>query len=294
MGLCGTGIYANDVLCEVIDNLDNLIATAEAAKADAEDAITDLKSYTETVIPGLADINYAANTSGVNKTYVAPSTPSEPDYSSDKPTSPTIPSSSTPLISSSTIDDRWNDAASKLSRVATKRERDAVYRASSMGLGMASSALTIALRRAEEEANKEAANKALTANIQYADWLREDAKFVHDLAQKGYANDIQSEQARRGAETQRLNALVAEMQAQIASEGERRGWSQMQINDLLEQADKATGYALEKAKILADLTKDTNEAVAQLTTGLAQAIYAAANFNLTGSGNQSVNESISS
>jgi hypothetical protein len=84
------------------------------------------------------------------------------------------------------------------------------------------------------------------------------------------------------------------MKTNIASEAERRGWSEMQLRDLLEQADKATGYAIEKAKAILENTYRAEEAVAQLMVGITQAAMSAADYGLSGSGSQSVSETISS
>lgn len=292
--LCNTGLYANDVLCEVIANLDNLIETAEQVKSDAEAAIADLETSVDEAIADIKDIDYSADITGVSLSISAPSDPVEPDYSAEKPTNPSLPSVGSALIDASTIDDRFNDAISKLSRVETKRERDAEYRASSMGLGMSSSALTIALRRAEEEANKEIVNAALQENIKYADWLREDTKFIYELLQEDYKNRSEAVRVIHAAEAATLDARVEVFKAKITLEAEKRGYAETEINAILTQADNATKYALEKVKLLSTLSADISKTVADLTTGLAQAIYSAAHYSLGGSGSQSVSESISS
>ena len=153
--LCGTGLYANDVLCEIIDNLDTLMAAAQTANDNAQDAMGNLEDQTLLEIQTLGDINYSVNTDAVPKSYVPPTGPTEPDYASLSPTAPTVPTDAqTTLIDDTTIQDIYNQEADNLARISVKEERDAQYKASSMGIGMASAALTQRLNEAQEATNQ--------------------------------------------------------------------------------------------------------------------------------------------
>lgn len=368
--LCNSGIAANDVLCEVINKLDELTALTLTQLTLANDAIADLKTAGLTEISGIGAIDYNVTTTGntgVDMLYSAPSEqPTEPDYSALAPEDPEFPDApvigdlapvdaapdvpdaySVPaaldgsgnvnaLISESDFDDIYDRAADRLARVGVKAERDAVYRASAMGVGMVSAALTIGLASAEEETNQRISDAALEQSNQEAIWKREDTKTLHGLhltnwplkpqleldsysseegleieaykAETGaqtrgysdvingltgiYGSKVAWTTGYLGAESARFNARVDKLRADISSEAERRGWSELQLRDILEQADKATAYAIQKANIILEVNRQTGEAVAQLMVGVLQGLSSAADYSLSGSGSQRVNASV--
>lgn len=291
--LCGTGIYANDVLCEVIRNLDDLMDAAQIANDNATLALQDLKEESQQEIEDLSAIDYSVDLSAVPKNYTAQTGPQEPDYSGLTPTSPTIPDSDEALISDATITDIFNDTADRLTMVSVKEERDASYQASSMGVGMMSASLAKKLEEATENTNKRIQEVAIKQGISEGEWKREDTKAILGLQLQDFSEEIKSLATYLGAETDRFGERVNKYKADIQAEGERRGWSELQIKSLLEEADKATGFALQKAKAILDITRETSQAVAQLSITLANAIYSAANYHLQGQGQQAINTNIS-
>lgn len=292
--ICASELFSNQTICEVIQKTDDLLVLVNNAYALAESALDTLRNSTETEIQEISGIDYSANTSGVNTTYSAPSvTPAAPDYAADAPTAPTIPTDATePLISEATVDDRFADAVAKIGTVAAKDERDAVYDASSRGLGMASAALTLGLRKAQAAESVRTSEAAIAQNVEYANMLREDAKTIYGIMETDYANRIQSIQVRRANETARYSAIIAHFTAQVQAEGERRGWSQMQINDILTRADAQARYALGKAQAILAVLRETDTKLADLSIGLFQAVCSTIGLSLSGSGSQSVNESV--
>ena len=405
--LCGTGIYANDVLCEVIGNLDNLILTAEASLLEAQTALATLKTSTETEVAAISAIDYDADTTGIGKTYVEPTAVADPGTAPTigtvtPPTEPVLPTVAVPSVTAPTdpvapgvtapsdpstpsalptlpdptvsgwisdaaIQAIFDKAADNLAQVSVKDERDAQYKYSSMGVGMLNAALQKRLDEAEQNTNERISAAALENAVQEGQWKREDAQAIYTLeVQKSgeetsrygteaqvfstkynadvqwnsakYSNDVQWTSSKYGTDVQwnsnkygtdvqwqsskygtqvqlfsnkystdvqlktsqystdvdayvnKYRADIDSFAAQVQSEGERRGWSEMQIRDVLEQADKATLYAIEKTKLVLDITRQTDEAIAQLNVGLTQAIYAAADYNLGGSGSQSISQ----
>ena len=319
--LCGTGIYANDVLCEVINNLDNLILTAEAALIDAQTALGDLKTSTETEVADIADIDYSANTVSVPKSFVAPTVVPEqvPDLVTNTIPLPdpvpellpdNLPDPATDaLISDATIQSIFDKAADNLAQISVKDERDAQYKYSSMGVGMLNASLQKRIDEAEQNTNERISLPALENAIQEGEWKREDAKVIYGMENERYVSrvghynaqidqysaqvgEFSAQVGEYSARVGRYSAQTEHYAAELRREAERRGWSEMQIRDILEQADKATLYAVEKTKQILDITRQTDEAIAQLNVGLTQAIYAAADYNLGGSGSQSINTNI--
>lgn len=108
----------------------------------------------------------------------------------------------------------------------------------------------------------------------------------------GFTAEVQSTLGLISESTKRFNARVDLLQKHIASEAERRGWSQMQMGDAHEQADKATAYAIQKANAILEVTRSTTEEVAKLLVGLSQGMWSAQGYSLRGSGSQSVSESV--
>jgi hypothetical protein len=360
--LCGTGLYANDVLCEVINKLDGLNDLALQLKDEALLAIESLKQATEDGIGDITAINYSADTSGVSFTYTPPTEPTEPDYSGLGPSTPVFPdaptitpidpvdaapavpsaydvgAASASLIATTVVDDIFDRASERLTRVSVKEERDAVYDAAAMGLGLPSSTLAVRLLAAQQSANDKISEAALEQAVQEGVWRREDTKTLHGLNVQNWPLhpdlELRTYQAEEGlqieayksglgaetdayvavvnglskayqtqvdwltgylnAETARYSARLDGMRANIASEAEKRGWTEMQLRDILEQADKATGYAIEKARIIIENTYRAEEAVAQLMVGMTQGVFSAADYGLSGQGTQSVSESIAS
>jgi len=362
MGLCGTGIYANDVLCEVITKLDAFNVLALQLKDEALAALAALEADTLSAVAGITAIDYDGSAaSGVNVSYSAPDEiPDISDFSGLGPTSPTlpaepvvgdlaevdtapvvpaaytVPAATTALISDSDIDDIFDRTAARLARIGTKEERDASYRASSMGIGMLTASLTKRLQRAEEGTNQKVSEAALEQSVQEGVWKREDVKTLHglhiqnwplhprleldtykaeegleveaykveqDAKTGGYRNiaaaqadvfrsEVQWALGYLGAESDRYRSFADKLRADLAGEAERRGWSEMELRSVLEQADKDTGYAIQKAQVTLETVRQSSEAVAQLMIGLTQGVFSAADYNLSGRGSQSVTESI--
>lgn len=94
------------------------------------------------------------------------------------------------------------------------------------------------------------------------------------------------------AESDRYRTFIQKFQADLQSEGERRGWSDLQMKTALEEADKATGYAISKSQYILETLRETSQATAQIIGTLAAAIYAATDYNLSGRGSQSVTENV--
>ena len=94
------------------------------------------------------------------------------------------------------------------------------------------------------------------------------------------------------AESDRYRTYLDKTRVDLAAEAERRGWSDLQMRAALEEADKATAYAIQKSQFILETSRETAQTIAQIIGTLAAAIYASADYNLSGRGSQSVSESV--
>jgi len=95
------------------------------------------------------------------------------------------------------------------------------------------------------------------------------------------------------AETNRYQARLEAVKTNLAYEAEKRGWTEAKLRLELETAEKATAFAIQKAQATLAIITEAEKAVAQLMIGLAQGLYSALDYSLSGSGQQSVSNSIS-
>lgn len=360
MSLCGTGIYANDVLCEVIGKLDELQTNALSIKDLALAQLETLKDAATAEVAGYSNIDYTSPAAPGSYTPIV-TTAEEPDYSELKPTPPILPDTpsygtavtvdaapdvpaayivgdaDTQLITSTDFNNIYTRAKARLAKVSLKEERDAQYFASAQGIGLASASLLKRISAAQQKTNDRVSEAALQQAVEEATTLREDVKTLHQLnienwplqpkmEQDAWAKkeelDIAAYQAVEGskasiyqaatsgvvnlyraeldwvngyinAETERFKARLENIRTDLAKEAEKRGWEELELKHGLETAEKETLFALEKAKSTLAIIKDAEQAIAQMMIGLAQGIFSAADYGLSGSGNQNVNGSVS-
>jgi len=94
------------------------------------------------------------------------------------------------------------------------------------------------------------------------------------------------------AESDRYRTEIQRFSAEVGEQNGRLEWTKYQSMTDLEAADKATKYAIEKAQYILDTSRETAQVTAQIIGTLASAIYTAADYGLSGSGSQSVSESV--
>ncbi len=359
--ICSSPLYSNQTICEVMKALDDLSDAAVEAKDLALTSLDALQTDVSDGVAAMQDIDYLPGTAGIDNTFTAPdAVPPMDDFSALGPSSPTfptapatgtlaavdaapttpaeysLPSASTPLIDSTTIDDIYNRESERLTKVGLKAERDAVYRASRLGIGGASAALALGLKEAEEKTNLDISDVARDKAVAEGTWLREDAKTIHGLHVQNWPQkpnlDLESWKAEEGmeieafkaeemaktqgyetivkglaqaydaevkwaigyleAESNRYKVYLEKRKVDLAEEAERRGWSELQMKTALEEADRATAYAIEKSKFILESMRLTSDSVAKIIGQLVSSIYGAANYSLTGRGSQSVNETV--
>jgi hypothetical protein len=369
--LCNTGIFANDVLCEVIDQLDDTKTLANSLKDSAVDQLETFQAAALNQVSGYENIDYSGPEDSITFSPEATvrvnifndsASGFEPDFSGTLPSAPDIPeapslesavviedgpavpaaysvgSADTTLIGEDGFDDVYNRAKAREARTSLKEERDAQYLASAQGIGMASSAILKKLDLAQQETNVKISEVTLQREAEEALALREDVKTLHELnitnwplkpqldqskwstkeeldvrAYEAYNNAISAVYgaASNGiagiysaqldgiigyinAETSRYNARLEAIKTNLAYEAEKRGWKEVELRRELENAEKQTAFALQKAQDTLGIVREAEQAIAQLMVGLTQGLYSSLDYGLTGTGNQNVNESISS
>jgi len=236
-----------------------------------------------------------------------------------------VPAADSQLISAAVFDALYDREQERISRQSAKGERDAVYRAGRLGVGGSTAALQLGLQEAEEATDEGVSSVARDKAVSEGEWLRADVKTLHGmhiehdlerpkLALESYKAEntlevdayrvltggfrdinaamagVYDSQVRLmlgylGAESDRLRALVA-------SEAERRGWTELQSKNALADANAVVKYAIDKVDRIGELKRKTHEADSALSTGYLQALVSASNVALSGSGGQSVTENV--
>jgi len=262
----------------------------------------------------------------------APSAPDAPtEAAPDIPAAPTVPDgyvvpdANTPLIDTPTLNAIYNREQERLSRLGAKGERDAMYRAARLGLGGSTSALQLGLQEAEEKTRQDVSDVARDKATGEGVMLREDVKTLHDMHIRSDLEqpklELESYRAEHGMEVDAYQALtsgfaainnglaaiyqaeVAQMvgylgeeskrlQALIASEQVNARFTDLEARSAMEEADKLTKYAIEKSMYISEITRKSQEAQSALITGYLQALVSAASVHLSGSGSQSVSETV--
>lgn len=89
--LCGTGLYANDVLCEVIDKMSQLFEESSTMLETALSAVAAFEEASENSMSVVTEIEYDVDTSGIPSDYAHSDNPVEPDYTGIIPAVPAAP-----------------------------------------------------------------------------------------------------------------------------------------------------------------------------------------------------------
>lgn len=287
--LCGSEYYVNQVLCESINQLQDLLDRADVIRDLAESAFGELKDAATAAIPS---ISYSGPSFQASANYSAPTSPGTalPDLSSDAPAVPALPSvptapssitvdaysgvgaaptipdytgvtaptippyveGSAPVIpehtvgtwggndeipalaiSTHTVDAAYSDLDDADDGLITAAVHESMFddnetRQARIGVGeeraasdfWSANAVTAynpgnaaQLRAAERRTNDRISESALAETIKRGEWLREDAKVLHELHIKNF--DVK--------ETLDLGAYKAYVDALIGAYGVQYG-----------------------------------------------------------------------
>ena len=288
-GLCGTPYYANDVGCSVGDYLDDFITHAIDSEAALNTALLELSNIYDanTTTP-----NYSPDTSSVNKTFVAPTvTLARGDYASLQPTEVTLPSPGA-LLDSTALDAIYAKARSRITRAFQKEIRDALESTGTLGLGLPTPTTTAATRVANQRSAEGISQAALEQAAQEGIWAREDIKTIYTWELQNFTSKWEVIKSRLQAEEDTLRSKIQQYLGEIQREAERRGWSQMQITEVLEEAKTSADTAIRWGQINLQKLMQVEEVIVRMKAAVFQGWLQQADLQLSFQGSQSVSTSV--
>lgn len=287
--LCGTGIYANEVACEIGAYIDDFIDKAVSSEAALDTALSDFTTAYDT---NITQVNYEAVspslTVGVNTTFVAPTeTPTRGDYSGLQPTEVTLPSRAG-LLDSTAWDAIFARARSRIARATAAKYRNDINETGALGFGIPSPALTAATREATQAQTDGVAMAALEQAAQESTAERDDIRLILGLEIQNFTAKWDVIRTRLAAEEETFRSKIQNYLAQVQREAERRGWSQMEINSILQQAKDNVESAIAWGRLTLDKLMQAEEVIIRMKAAVFQTWLQAADLGLTFTGSQSV------
>lgn len=270
--------------------VDDMQTQALALKDDTLTAINDISAALQTMLDAVELVEYVPGTSGITFNYSAPSDATEPDLSAVGPSAVSVPSATDVAIGDTEWDQINAVAAADLALIGVGEEAAAADEAGWRGLAVPAVVSAALVSEAEQRTMDRISSGRLTSVVEQAKAAREDIKDLTGLDVQNYTAQWQGIQTYTAAESQKLNARVALMQAQIQSLGENRGWKEADVQRLLEQANRTAQYILERTRLVEQKSVEVNTNIAQLMAGVTQAFLTAVDagmrstvgINLTG------------
>lgn len=266
--MSGLGGVSGSVLANPFDGLAGTVYYANTMIAGIGDVIAVLfsqameaKSNFETYLNDLSDI---FDNNITEPTY----TPSFLDVpmAFTAPTLPTALPARGLLISESQSNNLFTKATDQITKTCLANERQAMYQAAANGIGMMSASLAKRLEMAQQATLEATAKAALEQAAVQAEWTREDILAV-------------------------INAEFKRYEDQLAAEGERRNWTQLMINAMIEEWKTKSANSIQWAQIMLDKLKEVKQITASLQIGVFQALMQAINVSASGQGGQNINTS---
>lgn len=285
--ICDTGSvwYANNVACGIDEYISDFVTAAQASETALDDALATLSTAWDT---NVVSPTYSANTSGVSKTFVAPTTiPARGDYDSLEPDEIVLPSRAG-LLTEAQSNAIYARARSRVTRALASGMRAALDQPASLGIGMAAPALTARVDRATQNTIEATERVALEQAAQEGIWEREDIAQILQLEQENVKNRWEVIRTRLAAEEDTLRSSLDQYRNELAREAERRGWSQMEINDILKQAEDGVNTLVAWGQATLGKLLQVELSIVQQKAAVFQTWLQAARLGLTFQGSQSI------
>ncbi len=283
--LCGTGWYANEVGCSVGNWIDDFIANAELAEAAVNTALADLATAYDanTTTPV-----YNANLGGITYTFTPPGiNPTRGNYSDLAPTEVVLPARAG-LLSDVESDAIFERGRARITRAFQANVRAALEQPASLGLGMASPAI---LRRVAEANQKKAEGTAQIALEQAAQegvWAREDIKTILTMELTNFKEKWTAIKERLTAEEDTLRSEVAQYTSELQKEAERRGWTTLEVQTLLKDAETNVNVAIQWGRITLEKLMQAEEIIVKMKAAVFQAWLQSASLSMSFDASQSL------
>jgi len=292
--LCGTGIYANEVACEINNYIEDFVAKAVASEQALDTALT---AFTTAFDDNISPVSYAAVspslTATISKAFTAPTeSPVRGDYESLEPTEVTLPSRAG-LLDSTAWDSIFARTRSRINRATAAKYRNDINETGALGFGISAPALTAATREAVQAQTDGVAVAALEQSAQESLAERDDIRLILELEVQNFTAKWEVIRTRLAAEEETFRSKIQNYLAQVQKEAEKRGWTQMEINDILQQAKDNAETAIGWGRIALDKLMQAEQIVIQMKAAVFQTWLQAADLGLNFSGSQSVSDNSS-
>lgn len=286
--LCGSGVYSAEVGCSIGQWVDDALLEAQESEAALDQALIDLAAAYDanTTTP-----NYAPDLSGISYAFIAPTTvPARGNYAALQPTEVVLPDREG-LLTDAASDAIFARARSRVTRAATALVRSALEQPASLGIGMAAPTVLRRVAEANQKKLEATAQVALEQAAQEGVWEREDIKTILALELQNFKDKWAVIKERLTAEEDTLRSSIAQFTSELQKEAERRGWSELETNALLKEAQDAANVAIQWGRITLDKLMQTEEIIVKMKAAVFQAWLQYINLSMSFSAGQSVSVS---
>lgn len=286
--MCGSGVYSAEVGCSIGQWVDDALVQAQQSEAALDQALLDLTAAFDanTTTP-----IYNANLGGITYTFTPPGiNPTRGNYSGLAPAEVVLPARAG-LLSDIESDAIFERGRARITRAFQANVRAALEQPASLGLGMSSPAI---LRRVAEANQKKAEGTAQVALEQAAQegvWAREDIKTILTMELTNFKEKWTVIKERLTAEEDTLRSEIAQYTAELQKEAERRGWTTLEIQTLLKDAETSVNVAIQWGRITLDKLMQTEEIIVKMKAAVFQAWLQYISLSMSFSAGQSVSVS---
>lgn len=286
--MCGSGVYSAEVGCSIGEWVDDALVQAQQSEAALDQALIDLaaafdaNTTTPTYAPDLGSITYIFTPPSVN--------PTRGDYSGLAPAEVVLPDREG-LLTEPQSDAIFERARARITRAFQANVRAALEQPASLGLGMSSPAILRRLAEANQKKAEGTAQVALEQAAQEGVWAREDIKTILGLELTNFKEKWTVIKERLTAEEDTLKAQIAQYTSELQKEAERRGWTELEVKTLLEEASTSANVAIQWGRITLDKLMQTEEIIVKMKAAVFQAWLQYINLSMSFSASQGVSVS---
>lgn len=278
--------YANQVAGAVGEFITQSWNRARALEAEVQQDLDDLDAMLDRV---LALPIYANTLAGISFDYTEPVGAGEMvrgNYAALQPTSADMPARAG-LLPEAASEALFTKARARVARGYATGAQAAFYQAGA-GVGMGAGKLHTALRQVEQDAKDKTAQVAIEQAVQEGVWYREDVKAILELELQQFKARWDVIAGRLKAEEDTLMGNIAKFEARLKAEGERRGWTTIQVDAVLREEIARVQSGLNAADIRMRQLFGLHQEIVKVKASLAQSYLQLADTNLSFDGSQSI------
>lgn len=286
--MCGSGVYSAEVGCSIGEWVDDALVQAQQSEAALDQALIDLAAAFDenTTTP-----TYAPDLSGIGYAFTAPTiSPQRGNYSGLAPAEVVLPARAG-LLSEAESDAIFERGRARITRAFQANVRAALEQPASLGLGMASPAILRRMAEANQKKAEGTAQVALEQAAQEGVWAREDIKTILTMELTNFKEKWTVIKERLTAEEDTLRSEITQYTSELQKEAERRGWTELEIKTLLEEASTSANVAIQWGRITLDKLMQTEEIIVKMKAAVFQAWLQYINLSMTFNASQGVSVS---